>query len=153
MSKFPEFPRVFVDSSNIIIEYASGNREIWGQEGDSSKAGHIANELQTSLRAYEYAIIITNESMDEIDNVLRENNCPEKIINEILSTYYQVKFGREKSKKENIKLSGLENKTPEQLLDLAVWYRTREKFFSDRRKQVESILHDRLQNMEASCFD
>lgn len=144
MVNFSRYPTVLLDSSNIIIEYADGTREIWGKVNDNHEALKIVEELQTNLRAYEYATQITVEAMNEIENTLRENDCSENLICEVLADFYQFRFGQRKQKQMRTSLEGLGEKSEEQLFDLAVWYRTRETYFKNRREDVENYLKTRL---------
>ncbi len=52
--RLPEYPKVEVRETSIVIIEDDGSKQIWGQEGDRTRALDIAVEMQAELRAIHY---------------------------------------------------------------------------------------------------
>lgn len=52
--QLPNFPKVEVRGTGIVIIEEGGREQIWGNEGDRTRALDIAGEMQVELRAIRY---------------------------------------------------------------------------------------------------
>ena len=65
MEALPHYPRVIVESSNIVIEYANGKRQIWGTQENHNQAVVFASALEKKLQAMRYISIIISDSLEK----------------------------------------------------------------------------------------
>ena len=87
-SILPEYPKVVLDGTAIVICYKDGEKEVWGYEPNKKIAHEIANEIELGLKAIDYVAFEVIKVLNEIAEQLVVLGVPEAHVNEYLSEGY-----------------------------------------------------------------
>lgn len=90
-STLPEYPKVVLDGTAIVIRYKNGEKEVWGYEPNKNIAYEIANEIELGLKAIDYVAFELVKQLNEITEQLETLGVPREYMNEYLSEgYYKI---------------------------------------------------------------
>ena len=87
-SPFPEYPKVVLDGTAIVICYEDGEKEVWGYEPNKKIADEIAQEIELGLKAINYISFELIKRLNEITEQLENMGVPQEHINDYLSEGY-----------------------------------------------------------------
>ncbi len=87
-SILPEYPKVVLDGTAIVICYKDGEKEVWGYEPNKKIAREIANEIELGLKAIDYVSFELIKVLNEIAERLESHGVPQEYMNDYLSEGY-----------------------------------------------------------------
>ena len=101
----PEFPKVVLDGSAMVIHYENGEREVWGYEPNQTLAREIASDIEVGLKAINYIGLELMKSLSELAEELEILEIPEEYINEYIYEGYckLLKWFQELDTKQTIR--------------------------------------------------
>jgi hypothetical protein len=84
----PEYPKVVLDGSAVVIHYENGEREVWGYEPNRKIATAVALDIETGLKSINYVSLELMKSLSELAEQLRTLEIPEQYVNEYVYEGY-----------------------------------------------------------------
>lgn len=87
----PDYPKVEIVGTAVIICYENGKREIWGYEPDAEIALDVAKDIEIGLRAIDYVSLELMKLLSEIGEQLQTMGIPPAYANDYVSEgYYKL---------------------------------------------------------------
>jgi hypothetical protein len=87
----PEYPKVEIEGSAVIIRYENGKSEIWGYEPDVEIAEEVARDIEIGLKAIDYVSFELMKLLSEIGEQLQTLGIPPAYANDYISEgYYKI---------------------------------------------------------------
>ena len=84
----PDYPRVELDGSAVVIHYENGDIEVWGYEPNPKLAADIAEDIEVGLKAIDYVALVLMKYLSEIGEELAALDLPPEYVNEYLYEGY-----------------------------------------------------------------
>ena len=84
----PEYPKVVLDGSAVVIHYENGEQEVWGYEPNVKIATEVASDIETGLKSINYVSLELIKSLSEVAEQLKTLGIPEDYINEYIYEGY-----------------------------------------------------------------
>ena len=75
-SFFPEYPKVVVEGTAVVIHYENGEKEIWGYEPNEKIAEEISKEIQLGLQAINYVSLEVWKTLGDISEQMELLGIP-----------------------------------------------------------------------------
>jgi len=86
--QFPEYPKVELMGSTIIIRYEDGSEEVWGNEPNSEIAVAVAGDIQLGLQAIDYVSLEVAKRLNELAEELMNAGVPLEYTNDYICEGY-----------------------------------------------------------------
>lgn len=86
--QLPEYPKVELIGSTIIIKYEDGSEEIWGNEPNSEVANAVAGDIQLGLQAIDYVSLQIARRLNELAEELMNAGVPLEYTNDYICEGY-----------------------------------------------------------------
>ena len=86
--QLPEYPKVKLKGSTIIIRYEDGSEEIWGNEPNSEIAKAVAGDIQLGLQAIDYVSLQVAKRLNELAEELMMAGVPLEYTNDYICEGY-----------------------------------------------------------------
>jgi hypothetical protein len=80
----PEYPKVVLEETAIIICYDNGEREVWGYEPNKKIADEIAKDIELGLKAIDYVSLELEKKINELIEKLVSVGVPEEYVNDYI---------------------------------------------------------------------
>ncbi len=84
----PDYPRVVLDGSAVVIHYENGDREVWGYEPNPKLAAEIAEDIEIGLKAIDYVSLELMKNFDTLAEELDTLDLPPEYVHEYLYEGY-----------------------------------------------------------------
>lgn len=84
----PDYPKVVLDGSAVVIHYENGEREVWGYEPNQKIAREIASDIEIGLKSINYISLELMKSLSELADQLETLEIPKEYINEYIYEGY-----------------------------------------------------------------
>lgn len=84
----PEYPKVELMGSTIIIRYEDGSEEVWGNEPNSEIAVAVAGDIQLGLQAIDYVSFEVVKRLNELAEELMNAGVPLEYTNDYICEGY-----------------------------------------------------------------
>ncbi len=85
---FPEYPKVEVQGTAIVITYEDGLQEVWGHEANSRIAQATCEDIQLGLRAINYVKLSLAVYVNKLTDELLELDIPGEYVEDIIYEGY-----------------------------------------------------------------
>ncbi len=86
--KLPEYPKVELKGSTIIIRYEDGSEETWGNEPNREIAQAVAADIQLGLQAIDYVSLEVAKRLNELAEELINAGVPLEYTNDYICEGY-----------------------------------------------------------------
>ena len=86
--QLPEYPKVELKGSIIIIKYEDGSEEIWGNEPNDEIAWAVAKDIQLGLQAINYVSLQVAKRLNELAEELMNAGVPAEYTNDYICEGY-----------------------------------------------------------------
>ena len=88
LPQLPEYPKVVLIDSTIIIKYEDGSEELWGNEPNSEIARAVAGDIQLGLQAIDYVSLEVAKRLNELADELMNAGVPLEYTNDYICEGY-----------------------------------------------------------------
>ena len=85
----PEYPKVMVDGTAVIIHYENGAKEVWGYESNKKIADKTAKEIELGLQAINYVSLELLRTMTDISEQLESLGIPAEYVRDYICEGYR----------------------------------------------------------------
>ncbi|MCK5671642.1 hypothetical protein KAI10_09675 [Candidatus Bathyarchaeota archaeon] len=86
--QLPEYPKVELMGSTIIIRYEDGSEEVWGNEPNNEIAAAVAGDIQLGLQAIDYVSLEVAKRLNELAEELMNAGVPLEYTNDYICEGY-----------------------------------------------------------------
>jgi hypothetical protein len=84
----PDYPKVVLDGSAVVIHYENGEREVWGYEPNKKIANEIAYDIEIGLKSINYVCVELMKTLSELAEQLDTIGLPHEYVNEYIFEGY-----------------------------------------------------------------
>ncbi|MCB2171948.1 hypothetical protein KQH65_04340 [archaeon] len=84
----PDYPKVVLDGSAVVIHYENGEREVWGYEPNVKIANEVASDIEIGLKAINYISLELMKDLSELAEQVGTLGIPEEYVNEYIYEGY-----------------------------------------------------------------
>ena len=85
----PEYPKVLVDGTAVIIHYENGEKEVWGYEPNRKIADNTAKEIELGLQAINYVSLEILKTLTDISEQLETLEIPAEYASDYICEGYR----------------------------------------------------------------
>ena len=85
----PEYPKVVVNGTAVVIHYENGEEEIWGYEPNHKIAEEIAKDIELGLQAINYVSLEIMKKLTDISEQLELIGVPAEYAGDYICEGYQ----------------------------------------------------------------
>ena len=85
----PEYPKVLVDGTAVIIHYENGEKEVWGYEPNRKIADNTAKEIELGLQAINYVSLEILKTLTDISEQLETLEIPAEYVSDYICEGYR----------------------------------------------------------------
>ena len=85
----PEYPKVVVDGTAVVIHYENGDKEIWGYEPNEKIAEEISKDIQLGLQAINYVSLELLKTLSDLSEQLELLGIPADYASDYLCEGYR----------------------------------------------------------------
>ena len=84
----PDYHKVVLDGSAVVIQYENGEREVWGYEPNHKLAREVASDIEIGLKSINYISLELMKSPSELADQLENLEIPKEYIKEYIYEGY-----------------------------------------------------------------
>ena len=85
----PEYPKVMVEGTTVIIHYENGEKEVWGYEPDRKIADKTAKEIELGLQSINFVSLELLKTLNEIFEQLEALGIPSEFVSDYVCEGYR----------------------------------------------------------------
>ena len=85
----PEYPKVMVEGTEVIIHYENGEKEVWGYEPDRKIADKTAKEIELGLQSINFVSLELLKTLNELSEQLEALGIPPEFVSDYICEGYR----------------------------------------------------------------
>jgi len=85
----PEYPKVLIDGTAVIIHYENGAKEVWGYEPNKKIADKTAKEIELGLQAIDFVSLELLKNLTDLSEQLETLGIPAEYVSDYVCEGYR----------------------------------------------------------------